>query len=503
MGSFELPRGGRGGAPRGRPAGCRRPRHSGRRLGRGLRRTRPKRPPRDGQPARHLRPDLWRRRVGDHAGRPGPGPPLQPAQPALGNLRARGHRPRRLLRRPDRALRQLCGAPRAARVSRPRSLSVPLCNLRIDLEAIRRNAARLAELVAPTSLAVVVKANAYGHGLVPVAQALAGRVARFCVYELGEALALRDAGVTDPILVLGPVRREDLDAAHAADLAVTVWDLDFARRAAVTLRRRRTPLAIHAEVDTGVARLGFRPEQAPAAIAALRETPELMLEGCFTHLASSEDLDEGFTSLQHRRFTEAVDGVLPTGAIRHMAASAAAMMWPETRLDMVRVGIALYGVWPSHESRLFLQSRAIHSLHDGDPTAGLLEPAITWTTPIVALREIDNGEPVGYGCTWRAAHPTRIATLPLGYAEGLDRGLSNRGSVLVGGRRCPIVGRICMDMCMVDVTEVPDAHVGQQATLLGRDGAEEITADDLAAWCGTIAYEVLARLPLHLPRSYS
>ncbi len=380
---------------------------------------------------------------------------------------------------------------------------MPLCNLQIDLEAIRRNAARLAALVAPASLAAVVKANAYGHGLVPVAQALAGGVARFCVYELGEALALRDAGLTDPILVLGPVRREDLDAAHAANIAVTVWNLDFARRAAATLRRRRTPLAVHAKVDTGAARLGFRPEEARASIAALRETPELTLEGCYTHLASSEDLDEGFTSLQHRRFSEAIDGVLPPETIRHMAASAAAMMWPETRLDMVRVGIALYGVWPSRESRLFLQSRAIRGLHDGDPTAGLLEPAITWTAPIVALREIGHGEPVGYGCTWRAAHPSRIATLPLGYAEGLDRGLSNRGSVLVGGRRCPIVGRICMDMCMADVTEVLDAHVGQQATLLGRDGAEEITADDLAAWSGTIAYEVLARLPLHLPRNYT
>lgn len=379
---------------------------------------------------------------------------------------------------------------------------MPLCTLRVDLGALQRNVERLTALVAPTPLAVVVKANAYGHGLVPVARALSGRVARFCVYELSEAVALRDAGVTDPILILGPVPREEIDTAHAAAAAVTLWNLDFARRAASTARRRRSPLAVHAKVDTGVARLGFPPTDAPAAIAKIAQTPELRLEGCFTHLASSEDLDEGFTSLQHRRFEEATRGALPEATIRHMAASAAAMMWPETRLDMVRVGIALYGIWPSRECRLFLQSRAIRSLHDGDPTAGLLEPAITWTTHIVALREIDHGDPVGYGSTWRAARPTRIATLPVGYAEGLDRSLSNRGQVLVGGRRCPIVGRICMNMSMVDVTEVPDAHVGQAVTLLGRDGDAEITADDVADWCGTIAYEVLARLPLHLPRAY-
>jgi len=380
---------------------------------------------------------------------------------------------------------------------------VPLATLQVDLGALRRNAERLAALVAPTPLGAVVKANAYGHGLVPVARALSGRVARFLVYELDEALALREAGVTDPILVLGPVRHEDLDDAHADGIAITLWSLDFARLAASTARRRLSPFAVHAKVDTGVARLGFRPDQAPAALAELRRLPELRLEGCYTHLASAEDLDEGFTSLQHRRFIEAIAGALPEGTIRHMAASAAAMMWPETRLDLVRVGIALYGVWPSRESRLFLQSRAIRGLHDGDPTAGLLEPALTWTTRIVALRELDAGEPVGYGSTWRAARRATLATLPLGYAEGLDRGLSNRGAVLVDGRRCPIAGRLCMDMCMIDVTEVPGAHLGQRVTLLGRDGQGEITADDLADWSGTIAYEVLARLPLHLPRTYA
>lgn len=379
---------------------------------------------------------------------------------------------------------------------------MPLCTLQVDLGALQRNAARLADLVAPTPLGVVVKAHAYGHGLVPVARALSGRVARLFVYELDEAIALRDAAITDPVLIFGPIPPERLDEAHATGAAITVWDLDFARRAAATARRRGSPFAVHAKVDTGVARLGFRPGQTPAALAALGQMPELHLEGCYTHLASSEDLDEGFTSLQHRRFAEATDGTLPAGTIRHMAASAAAMMWPETRLDLVRVGIALYGVWPSRESRLFLQSRAIRGLHDGDPTAGLLEPAITWTTRIVALREVPPGEPVGYGCTYHAARHTTIATLPLGYAEGIDRALSNRGAALVGGRRCPIVGRVCMDMSMVDVTEVPGVHVGGRVTLLGRDGDAEISADDLAEWSGTIAYEVLARLPLHLPRTY-
>ena len=366
-----------------------------------------------------------------------------------------------------------------------------IAEIAVDLDAIVRNAQTLARLVAPARLAAVVKANAYGHGLVPVARALAPHAARLCVYALEEAISLRDAGIAAPIHVLGPVPPGDLDAAHAAGVALTLWDTGlYARQVASIARRRRRPFAVHAKIDTGVVRLGLTAAEAPAALERYAGTRELVLAGAFTHLAAAEELDSTFTHDQLRQFLDATRDVAP-GVERHAAATAAAMLWPETRLDVVRAGIGLYGIWPSIETATLMRGQGVE-----------LEPALAWRTWIVAEHAIAAGASVGYGRTWRAARPSRIGTLPIGYAEGLPRAAGNVAHALVRGTRVPLVGRICMNMAFVDLTDVPNAAVGDAVTMIGRDGDETISADELAAAAETIGYEVVARLPAHVPRSY-
>ena len=367
-----------------------------------------------------------------------------------------------------------------------------IARIEVDLGAVARNADALARLVAPARLTAVVKANGYGHGLVPVARALAPHVARLCVYELEEAVQLRDAGIDAPVHVLGPIPPNDLDVAHAANVQLTLWDDDlYARQVASVARRRRRAFAVHAKIDTGVVRLGLPVADAPAALQQYLATPELEVAGAFTHIAAAEELDSSFTLEQTQRFLDATQ-TLDARVERHAAATAAAILWPQTRLDAVRCGIGVYGIWPSDEAESEMRARGL-----------VLEPALSWRTEIVALHEIDAGTTVGYGRTWRAERRSTIATLPIGYAEGLPRAASNAGHALVRGVCVPLVGRVCMDMAFIDVTGVPGAVPGDAVTLIGADGGERITAEELAAACGTIGYEIVARLPADVPRRYS
>lgn len=361
--------------------------------------------------------------------------------------------------------------------------------LEIDLEAIRANAAAIAGFVAPARFGAVVKANAYGHGIVDVARALDGVVDRFCVYEVAEAVALRDAGVRAPILIMGPIHPGDLEAAHACDAQITLWDADaYARRVASVARRRKKPFSVHVKIETGVTRLGLAPARAAAAFEQYARTPEIAVNGAFSHLAAAEELDSDFTLVQLARYKEAIKTGPPL--TQHIAASAAALLWPQTRLDMVRVGIALYGLWPSPETRARL----------GDAVP--LRPALRWTSELVAVRDVEPETSIGYGRTYRTTAATRIGVVPIGYAEGIPRAVSNRGAVLVGGKRCPIVGRVCMNMTMIDVTGVTEAAPGSSVTLIGRDGDAILRAEDWADWAQTIDYEIVTRLPRELPRIY-
>ncbi len=366
-----------------------------------------------------------------------------------------------------------------------------LAEVIVDLAAVRTNITALRSLVSPARVAGVVKANAYGHGLLEVGRAIADRVSRICVYELAEAVGLRDAGVTGRIHVLGPIAPGDLDIAHAAEVELTLWDRGtYAAQVASIARRRRTPFAVQAKIDTGVTRLGMPVADAPAILARYAAQPEYRLAGVFSHLAAAEELDSTYTRDQLAAFHAATAEFDP-GIERHIAASAAAMLWPQTRLGAVRAGIALYGIWPSPPTEAIMRERGLR-----------LVPALEWRTEVVALHDVAAETSVGYGCTFRTARASRIGVLPIGYAEGLPRSVSNRGMVLAGGRRVPIVGRVCMNMTFIDLTDAPRARAGSRVTLIGADGEASIDAQEAAGWADTIAYELVTRIPVHVPRRY-
>ena len=361
---------------------------------------------------------------------------------------------------------------------------------------LRRNAARLRTLVAPSRLWPVVKSNAYGHGLIESAAALGGVADGLCVYAAEEGLALREAGITMPILVMGPTQPALLEAAHAAGLTVTIWDTGAYRRdLAAVARRRGTPFPVHVKIDTGVTRFGLDASQAAAAIADLLDDRDIAVRGIFSHLAAVEEFALGFTLGQFERFDAApapIDALLrERGVVRHIAASAASIVFPQARMDLVRPGIAIYGLWPSAHT----QGRAGGSL--------LLEPALSWRSELIVVREVEAGRSVGYGCAYHAARPSRIGVVPIGYAEGVPRAASNTGAVLVAGVRAPIIGRVCMNVTLIDVTDIPHARPGSRVTLIGRCGDATIGADDWATWADTINYEIVARLPTTIPRLYA
>ena len=357
------------------------------------------------------------------------------------------------------------------------------------------NARRIAEFVAPARFAAVIKANAYGHGMSRVAQALEPVVDRFCIYSLEEALELRAAGIAAPLHVLGPVAPGQFEAALAADVELTLWDAGkYLSDLCLAARRARRPAPIQLKINTGVTRLGIEPGEAPNALEHIFARPEVELRGIFSHLAAAEELDSDFTLQQLEAFKTALAAPVlekHPQIVRHIAASAAAILWPETRLDLVRVGIALYGLSPSPPSEVAMREAGFR-----------LQPALKWLSKLVVVREAAPNTTVGYGRTFTTTRPTRVGVVPIGYAEGVPRLASNRGVVLINGVRCPIIGRVCMNMMMVDVTTVPRAAPGTPVTLIGSDGGHTLTAGDWARWCETIDYEIVARLPREVPRSY-
>jgi alanine racemase len=370
--------------------------------------------------------------------------------------------------------------------------------LRISLAAIRHNAKMLRDMVGPKHAAFVVKSNAYGHGLVEIALAAEPFARRICVYAFEEAVALRDGGITAPILVLGPVPPSVLDDAMSAKLDLALWDTgEFARKLSNAARKRQTRAPVHVKVNTGLNRLGFEPHELVDAIEDYLRVPEIHIAGVFSHLSSAEELDSPSTMHQLERFERALASAEPLFErqqivpLRHIAASAAAMLWPQTRLDLSRFGIALYGLWPSKQTREASQSNGI-----------ALEPALSYESELVAVRSVAAGSPIGYGASYHAPRDMRVGVVPAGYGDGVPRALSNRGAFLVDGAACPIVGRVAMNLTEIDLSGAPNARVGSTVTLIGRNGDAFVGADDWAQWCDTINYEIVARLPSELPRMY-
>jgi alanine racemase len=362
----------------------------------------------------------------------------------------------------------------------------------VDLAAVADNVTLACRMAGPgTVVMAVVKADAYGHGAVPVARvAIRTGVSWLGVGIPEEALPLRAAGIRAPILVLGPIAPEQADLVAASALDQCVSDPGQAEALDRAARARGRVLSVHLKVDTGMGRVGVAPGQARATAEKIRALPCVRLRGLMTHFADAEAEDPAFAREQLRRFAEAEAGLRQAGIdrpIRHAANSAALLCLPEARLDLVRPGIMLYGYHPGGR-------------HRSDKPG--LRPSLRFRTAVSQLAAAPRGASVSYGRTFVAPRDLVVATLPVGYADGWGRLLSNRGQVLIRGRRVPVIGRVCMDMTMVDVTALPEVRVGDEAVLIGRQGEEEITADEVAEAQGTISYEVLCRIGPRVPRVY-
>ena len=362
----------------------------------------------------------------------------------------------------------------------------------VDLAAVADNVTLACRMAGPgTAVMAVVKADAYGHGAAPVARvAIRTGVSWLGVASPEEALPLRAAGIRAPILVLGPIAPEQADLVAASALDQCVSDPAQAEALDRAARARGRVLSVHLKVDTGMGRVGVAPGQVRATAEKIRALPCVRLRGLMTHFADAEAEDPAFAREQLRRFAEAEAGLRQAGIdrpIRHAANSAALLCLPEARLDLVRPGIMLYGYHPGGR-------------HRSDKPG--LRPSLRFRTAISQLAAVPRGASVSYGRTFVAPRDLVVATLPVGYADGWGRLLSNRGQVLIRGRRTPVIGRVCMDMTMVDVTTLPEVRVGDEAVLIGRQGEEEITADEVAEAQGTISYEVLCRIGPRVPRVY-
>lgn len=365
----------------------------------------------------------------------------------------------------------------------------------VSLDAIAHNTGLFRKQIAEgCRLMAVVKANGYGHGAVQAAQAAIHAGADdLGVALVDEALELRAAGISQPILVLGYTPPFGVEAAVRQGITLTVDTREVLQETIACARKYGRAARIHLKVDTGMSRIGLSGTRAVIELAELAAAaaPFVILEGVFTHFADADGPDPTYTLEQFARFRACLDALEAHGLhvpIKHCCNSAAAMRFPQMHLDLVRIGIALYGLYPSPQLRL---------------PEYPLQQAMQLKTKIASLRRIQPGQAVGYGRTYRAAEERLIATVPIGYADGLSRALSNRGFVLVRGQRAPIIGRVCMDQTMLDVTEAEGVQAGEEVILFGGTGdTAAISIDEVADWIGTIHYEIVCQLGVRVPRVY-
>ena len=364
----------------------------------------------------------------------------------------------------------------------------------VDLEAIAYNVRRLKAMAGQAELLITVKANAYGHGAVHVARtALRNGATWFGVACLGEALELREAGIHAPILIFGYTPAWQARDVVQHDISVALFDLDTARALSQAARDLGREAKVHVKVDTGMGRLGVFPHQALDFMHAVRELPGVVIEGVFTHFSVADGASEwerSYTRSQLATFRQVVDQLTQAGfniPWVHTANSAALLQGlgtGEEGFTLVRPGIAVYGLDPSPEVRCPPDFR----------------PALTWKAEIAQVRTMPDGSYIGYGAAYQTHGEQRIAVIPVGYADGFRRNPKNWGEVLVQGRRVPIVGRVCMDQTMIDVTALPDVRQGDEVVLIGAQGDDRITAEEVAERLGTINYEVVAGIRARVPR---
>lgn len=359
---------------------------------------------------------------------------------------------------------------------------------KIDLDAICDNVDHAQQIVGDqVAVYAVIKANAYGHGAVQVAKALKAKVAGFCVATAEEALALRDAGIYNPILILGYIFPGSGEALIMENISLTVFDYETAETLSMMAGRLGRTVKVHIKVDTGMGRIGFlpRPENVEI-IRRIAELPHLEIEGMFSHFACADEADKTSAKAQLQRFNDFVDALAAAGQtipMLHMSNSAGITEMPDARFNMVRLGISTYGLYPSDEvDRTKLQLTQAMSLH----------------AKVTYVKTVPAGTPVSYGSTYVTEKETKIATIPIGYADGYPRSLSGCGYMMIRGQKAPVLGRVCMDQCMVDVTHIPDVRRGDEVVVMGPG----VDIETVARLSDRLHYELICDIGVRVPRVY-
>lgn len=365
--------------------------------------------------------------------------------------------------------------------------------IELSRSALNKNLDTLSRLASGRLLAPSVKANAYGHGLGEIISMLAERedIAYVSVHSLEEAVACRNFGWARKIMVLGPLAVEALEAVLEYDLEPVVTSKEVLRRLGQLADKSGTRISTHLKLETGTNRQGITEKELPAFAAIYKRHSHLKAPvGASTHFANIEDTtSHEYAQFQIDNFNRLISKMTQLGIkpkYRHTASSAAHLLFEKTRFELVRPGLSVYGHWPSKETYLS------YRLAGGENN--ILTPVLSWKTRITQIKDVPADAFVGYGCSYRTTAPTKLAIVPVGYYDGYDRGLSNQAYVLIRGRRAPVRGRICMNLMMVDVTDIRRVRLEDTVTLIGADGDERLTAEQLAQWAGTINYEMLARL---------
>lgn len=359
----------------------------------------------------------------------------------------------------------------------------------IDHEALRWNFRQIRSLIGPqVKILSMVKANGYGHGAPAVARTLAAEGSdAFGVAIIEEAIELRRHGITAPILVLTGVYLGQLELFFEHDLMPVVHDADALQRLDAAVAQGGRSLDVHLKIDTGMGRIGFRAAECDSWLPQIKRLKALKVEGVFSHFSHAESVEGQYTRKQLEIFHDLVKRLAAIGIappVIHLANSAATITLPEAYFNMVRPGLMLYGVYPSPEMAARIS----------------LKPVLSWKTRILQLKKVPSHTSISYGQTFITKRDSLIATLPIGYADGYPRLLSNRGQALVGGKRAPVAGRVCMDLTMLDVTDIGKIHQGDEVVLLGPQENETISADEMAAWADTISYEILTSIGTRIPR---
>lgn len=362
-------------------------------------------------------------------------------------------------------------------------------HVEVNLDCLSANYQAIKAHVSPARVMAILKANAYGHGLVAVARHLVAAGADYLgVAYLEEGILLREQGIDAPILVLGGILGNQVPLFLDYDLTLTASSLEKLEQIQTAARARGAVARVHLKIDTGMERIGVHYYNARSLLEASLGCDHCFVEGIYSHFANADAADLNSARIQLQRFLDVLTfyeerGLQPP--MRHIANSGGILQLPESHLDMVRAGILLYGVYPS----------------DDVPRTVPVQPALSWKSLVVYFKVVQPGDPVSYGSTWAPKEMSRVVTIPVGYGDGYFRNLSNNASVLIRERRYPVVGRVCMDQTMVNIGW-ETAYNGDEVVLLGKQGEEEITAADIARWAGTIPYEVLTNINTRVPRLY-